>query len=151
VSIAFPATGSYIVTLVVTDDDGAQATVTQPVQVTAVLHSSYAGTTTKWSSKSGSTNYWSADVTVAVHGADERPIAGATVTAVWSGAVNKTVTCVSSATGDCTFKSGTLSYLRSAITLSVTAVVAADSIYDTAGNHYQGAPGAGGAITLVRP
>ena len=46
---------------------------------------------------SGQTHYWSANVTVTLHGLDERPIAGATVTAVWSGAVVKTVTCVTNA------------------------------------------------------
>ena len=51
-----------------TDDDGAQSAITVPVQVTAVLHAAYSGLTTRWSSPSGSTNYWSAEVTVAIHG-----------------------------------------------------------------------------------
>ncbi len=93
-AFAFAAPGTYPVTLTVADDDGAMSTVTIPVEVIGRLHAAYRGTTLKWSSKSGATQYWSADVITTIHGLNERPIAGATVTAVWSGAVVKTVTCV---------------------------------------------------------
>ena len=89
-AFAFAAPGTYTVTLTVTDDDGATATTSAPVSVTALLHAALLSSTTKrWSSPSGATNYWSAAVTVAAHGADERPIAGATITVAWTGAVDK--------------------------------------------------------------
>ena len=149
-SFTFAAPGTYQVTLTVADDDGAVNAVTMPVEVVGRLHAAYSGTTLKWSSKSGATQYWSADVTTAIHGSNERPIAGATVTAVWSGALVKTVTCVTDLSGRCTFKSGTLSYLRSTVTLNVTSVVAPNSGYEPASNHNE-AGTAGPAYTLIRP
>jgi hypothetical protein len=107
----------------VTDDDGATATVSAPVAVTALLHGGLLTPATKrWTSPSGATNYWSAAVALAAHGADERPGAGATLTVAWTGAVVKTSTCVTGSTGQCTIQSGTLSYGRSWVTLTVTSV-----------------------------
>ncbi len=85
-----------------TDDDGAKDAASAAVNVTAVLHAALlAPTTKKWTSLSGLTNYWSAAVTVAAHGADDRPIAGATITVAWTGAVIKTSSCITAATGQC--------------------------------------------------
>ena len=148
-SFKFAAPGTYYVTLTVADDDGATRSVTNPVEVTRRLHAAYAGSTTKWSSATGLTNYWSAEVVLTAHGLDERPIAGAAVTAAWTGAVTKAVTCVTSAAGSCVLKSGTLSYGRSTVTLNVTGVAAPNSIYDPKGNHTPTA--ATTAVTLLRP
>jgi PKD repeat protein len=146
----FAAPGSYPVTLTVTDDDGATAALTTVVTVTGRLHVAYGGSTLKWSNASGSTSYWSAEVTVSVHGLDERPIAGASVTAAWSGAVSKTATCVTNASGSCTLKSGTLSYGRSTVTLKVTSVVSPAGAYILSENHTN-AGVAATALTLMRP
>ena len=56
-----------------------------------------ASNTIRWNAKTGTTFYWSTDLTLAVKGADDRPIAGATITAAWTGAVSKTASCVTSA------------------------------------------------------
>ena len=136
--------------LTVADDDGATSVVTLPVQVTARLHSAYAGTTSKSIKKGGTTQQWSADVAVTVHGVDERPIAGATVSAAWSGAVVKNATCVTDVSGTCVLKSGTLSYSRSTVTLDVTAIVAPDGTYDGTSNHDTSGTRMS-AVTLIRP
>ena len=114
------------------------------------LHVGYSGTTTKWSSPSGRTNYWSATVTVVLHDAAERPVAGATLTAAWSGAVAKTVSCTTDAAGKCVLNSGTLSYGRSWVTLNVTGAVAPTGVYDPAGNHNQSGTRTA-TFTLNRP
>ena len=106
-------------------------------------------TTKKWTSASGYTTYWSAAVTLAAHGADERPLAGATITVAWTGAVVKTSTCVTGSTGQCTIQSGTLSYGRSWVTLTVTNVLLPSSTYSGAANHTLTGPGS--AVTMTRP
>ena len=135
----FATAGTYVIAVTVTDVNGLSSSASKTVTVAALsnaLHVGYSGITTKWTSPSGGTNYWSATVTVLLHDAAERPMAGATLTAAWTGAVVKTVTCVTDATGNCVLKSGTLSYGRSWVTLNVTTVVAAgDSVYDPTANH----------------
>jgi hypothetical protein len=96
----------------------------------------------------GSTNDCGADVTVSVHGANERLVPGAKVTAAWSGAVGKTATCATSANGTCTLKSGTLRYLRSAVMLSVSSVVLPGSTFNAAASHDSG--GATNALVVIR-
>jgi hypothetical protein len=118
--------------------------------VTAVLHAAVVSSSTKkWTSTSGATNYWSAAVTVAAHGAGEQPIAGATITAAWTGGVTKTATCITASNGQCTFQSGTLSYLRSWVTLTVTNVSAPLGTYSGTANHTPS--GLGSAVTMNRP
>jgi PKD repeat protein len=136
----FAIAGTYVIAVTVTDVNGLSSSASKTVTVVApsnAVHAAYTGITTKWSSPSGATNYWSATVTAVLHDIGERPIAGATVTAAWTGAVVKTVTCVTDAAGKCVLKSGTLSYGRSWVTLNVTTVVAAGSVYDSTANHNQ--------------
>ncbi|MGH9311548.1 MAG: PKD domain-containing protein [Vicinamibacterales bacterium] len=149
----FAAPGTYDVALTVTDDDGAVSTVSIPVQVTALVHAALAdGTTTSWTSRTNpSIHYWSANVIVNVHGADERAVAGATVTAAWSGALTKTVTCVTATTGQCTFKSGTLSMLRSWVTLTIVNVSAPSATYDPTNNHRLDGTGTASSVTMTKP
>ena len=148
----FATGGTYVITVTVTDVNGLSSSASKTVTVAAsnVSHVGYSGFTTKWSSLSGLTNYWSATITVAVHAADERPIAGAAVTAAWTGAVVKTSTCVTGAAGTCVLKSGTLSYGRSTVTLNVTTVASPDSAYNPAFNHNQSGTRTT-TFTLIRP
>jgi len=136
----------------VTDVYGLSSSATTTVQVAALanaVHVGYSGLTTRWSSASGATDYWSATVTAVLHDIDERPIAGATITAAWTGAVVKTSTCVTDWAGKCVLRSGTLSYGRSWVTLNVTAVTA-PGVYDATANHNASGTRTP-AITMNRP
>jgi PKD repeat protein len=145
-SFTFPAPGTYQVTLVVTDNEGATATVTTPVVVRAVIHAAFGDAVI-----TGGKSSWKVQATVAVHGADERLVAGATIVATWSGAQTKSISCVTAADGTCTFSTGTLGASRSSITLTLLSVSAPLSGYQQASNHdRQGAP-TGGSATYLKP
>jgi PKD repeat protein len=151
VTRAFAAPGTYSVAVTATDDDGAVATATQEVNVRALVHGAVLGSATRrWDSKNRKTHYWSTEVTVGVHGADERPIANATVTAAWSGAVNRTATCVTGVTGQCVLASGTLSMHRPTVTLTVTNVAAPVADYAPLANH-DGAGALTSSATIIKP
>jgi probable HAF family extracellular repeat protein len=148
----FATAGTYVIAVTVTDVNGLSSSASKTVTVALSnrVHVGYSGLTTKWTSPSGKTNYWSATVTVQIHDAAERPIAAATLTAAWTGAVVKTVTCVTDATGKCVLTSGTLSYGRSWVTLNVTAAAAPNSVYDPTANHNQSGARTT-TITMNRP
>lgn len=136
----FAAPGAYTVSVEVVDDRGGAATTSRTVPVTRQVHlAGLTGTTTAWK------NYWSASVVATVHDQFEQPVAGATVTAAWTGALVKTGSCVTTDTGQCTLASGTLSGKRIGATATVTGVTAPSSTYAVAANH------AATAITLVKP
>jgi len=148
----FATGGTYVISLTITDVYGLSSSATKTVTLATsnASHVGYSGYTTKWKSLSGLTNYWSAIITVVVHDAGERPIAGATVTAAWTGAVVKTSTCVTDVAGKCVLKSGTLSHLLSWVKLNVTSVAAPGSVYDAAGNHNESGTRTA-TFTLNRP
>jgi PKD repeat protein len=144
-AFAFPAPGTYQVTLVVTDNEGATATLTTAVDVRAVIHAAFVDAVITAKSS------WKVDATVAIHGADERLVAGATIVAVWSGPQTRTISCVTSASGTCTFSSGNLGGSRSSITLTLLSVSAPLSSYRQASNHDPEAAPTGGSFTYLRP
>ena len=59
-------------------------TVTNVVAVTGKLHTSYSGHDEEVVERQREYELLECDVTIDVHGLDERPIAGATVTAAWT-------------------------------------------------------------------
>jgi hypothetical protein len=149
----FSRTATYTVGLIVTDANGLTSSASAPVQATAPVHVGLVnGTTKRWNSPSNpAIHYWSADVTIAVHGANEQPISGATVSAAWTGALTRSVSCVTGATGRCTFKSGTLSMLRSWVTLTVTNVSVRNGTYRASANHGLVGNSAGTAVGYIKP
>ena len=150
---AFAAAGAYPVTVTVVDDDGASASATSTVDVKNLLHGAFvSGATTRWNKqKSASVYYWSADIVVAAHGVNERPIVGATITAAWTGAVAKTASCVTGSNGQCTMKSGTLSMNRSWVSLTLSTIAVAQSEYGAERNHNEVGSGTASTVTLIRP
>ena len=131
----FPATGNYPVTLAVTDHDGAVSSVTSTGSP-AALHAAFVDTRIT-SSGNGMATFWRVTTTVAVHGADERPVAGATMRVTWNGGPLPTaVTCVSGADGLCTFDSGPmLRVLREWATFTVLNLSAPLGTYQPGVNH----------------
>ena len=149
-SFTFPAPGTYSVSLTVTDDDGTSATATASVNVQPVIHAALLASGTEVTG--GRTpNGWRASVTVAVHGADERPISGATIAASWSGGWSKAVTCVTDATGQCTFRTNRLGMNVASVIFIVTSVSTPQGNYSAGANHNNTGSGTSSSVTLIRP
>jgi len=147
-SFKFAAPGSYQVSLTVTDNDGATATTTATVNVTALIHVAFvSGTITSGNGQGKSS--WRVSANVAVHGADERAIAGATINATWNGA--KTISCVTDTDGQCTFNTGTVSASKTSVTLTVLGVSAPLSVYQTGVNHDGAGNPTGTSVTYIKP
>jgi hypothetical protein len=104
------------------------------------------------SSGSGLAAFWRVTMTVAVHGADERPVAGATMRVTWNGPLPIAVSCVSGADGRCTFDSGPmLRVLREWATFTVLNLSAPLGTYQPGVNHDKDGTATGMSLTIFRP
>jgi PKD repeat protein len=149
-TFTFAVPDSYQVSLTVTDNDGATSTMNAAVDVKALIHAAFLDAVV--SSRGSRANAsWEVSASVGIHGTDERPIVGATITATWSGAVTTTVSCVTPTDGRCTFETGTLSAHRRSVTLTVLSVSAPLSIYQPAMNHDGRGTPTGTSITFIKP
>ena len=148
-SFTFPSPGIYSVSLTVTDDDGASATTSSAVEVRVAIHAALlearietgGGRTPTW---------WKGNVIAVVHGADERPIAGATISAAWSGGWSRVVACVTDATGRCTFKTNPIGMDRTSVTFTVTGVSTPLGVYSATANHNNTGSGTANSVTIMR-
>jgi PKD repeat protein len=150
-SFRFPSPGTYPISLTVTDDDAASATTTRSIEVRAAIHSAIVAAGTETGGNRNNPSWWKATVTTEVHGADEGPIAGATITAAWSGSWSKAVSCVTDTAGRCTFRTSPLGVEGTSATFTVTTVAAPLSVYASSANHNGAGSGTSTSITVVRP
>jgi PKD repeat protein len=149
-TFTFAAPDTYTVTLTVTDNEGATATATAAVDVKAVIHAALVDSTvTEEGTRRRSP--WRVTAIVAIHGADERPIPDATITATWTGTSRTTTTCVTGSDGRCTFDSGRLAAARISATLTVLNVSAPLSVYQRWGNHDATGMLTGMSWTFLKP
>jgi PKD repeat protein len=131
-SKSFGAAGTYSVTLVATDDDGAPASVTRSVTVSvpAAVHiGDLDGTRVV-----GATS-WTMQVTITVHDSAEAPVAGAVVRFKWSGGVSVVGTCTTAASGQCVVTSPAAPLSAASIKLTVNRITSAIGPYVSSANH----------------
>lgn len=139
---SYAAAGSYLVTLSVTDDDGASAstsatvTVNDPPVHETVWVGALAATTAVVRSN------WTATVTMSVASADG-PVAGATVTGSWTAGSGAT-SCVTAADGRCSLVSSTLNKKTTSVTFTILDVTGAGLDYDADAS-------AATSIAIVKP
>ena len=131
-SKSFAAAGTYSVTLVVTDDAGATASVTKSVNVSvpAAVHvGDLDGTPVI------GTSSWQSQITITVHDSSEAAVVGAVVKFKWSGGTSGTATCTTAAGGKCVVTSPAASLSATSIKLTVNQVTTAVGAYQSSANH----------------
>jgi lysophospholipase L1-like esterase len=133
------AVGSHVATLTV--DDGRGGTDSDTVTVTVESSTPPPPEPTihvgdlDGASASAPRNRWEASVTITVHDAADAPIAGITVTGVWSDAARGSASCVTDGDGTCTVTKANLKHNRSSATLTITQLDGVGAAYDAGANH----------------
>jgi chitodextrinase len=141
-SHTFAAEGSYLVELIVTDNDGATDSATQQVTLgssgTQFLHvGDLVGRRDP-----GRRNRWEATVTIKIHADDESLFDGAAVTGIWS--TGKVMTCTTSSSGSCMITLPNIKTAIASVNFTVTNLAAQGWEYNPIDNHET-------AITIYRP
>jgi len=95
--------------------------------------------------------YWRARVTIAVHGADHDPVAGATVSGNWTGGYSGDDTCTTGADGKCAVLTDTIWRRLSNVTFTVVDTSAAGYTSALGESHDPDGDSTGTQITVSRP
>jgi PKD repeat protein len=91
---------------------------------------------------------WSAKVTILVHDAAERAVAGAVVTGGWSTGAG--ASCTTGTAGTCTVTVSKIPTATTEVTFTVNNVTKAGSLYTAGGNHDPDGDSSGTVIRIVR-
>ena len=97
----------------------------------------------------GKSGRWEVFVSVAIHDENDGPVAGATVTGEWSGAVTGTVSGTTGSDGTVTFSTGNMSG-GTGVTFTVTGVTHDMLTYDATANHDPDGDSDGTSITVSK-
>ena len=85
------------------------------------------------------------------HTGEHTPVAGATVTGVWTGGAEGSATCTTNSDGECNVTSGNLSQVSASATWTVEQVTHSTLSYEFTGNHDPDGDSTGTSITLLKP
>jgi PKD repeat protein len=148
----YAAYGGYTVSLTVTDNEDASdaasevVTLTDPNAPPATVHVGDIDGSSKTAGKSGK---WQATVEVTVHDNDEATVAGATVSATWSGALTGSVSATTDYRGIAVFSTGNMTS-GTQVVLTVDNVAASGAEYDETVNHDPDGESSGTTITVTK-
>jgi cyanophycinase len=103
------------------------------------------------SSVPGTPGRWDATILITVHDASHNPVAGVTVTGVWSNGATGTSSCITNASGQCSVtKIGTRTTVNS-VAFTVTNATHSSLTYQPTSNHDPDGDSNGTAITVNKP
>jgi hypothetical protein len=94
---------------------------------------------------------WIVDVVVTVHNATDAPVFNATVSGLWSGGANGSVSCITDINGTCTVSSGNISGKKTSATFTITDLSHPPDTYDSASNQDPDGDSNGTTITVLAP
>ena len=97
----------------------------------------------------GKSGRWEVRVTVTIHDESGNPVAGATVTAGWTGAITGTVSGITASNGVVTLSTGSMTG-GSSVTFTVAGVTHATLTYDATANHDPDGESNGTDITVTK-
>jgi hypothetical protein len=97
-----------------------------------------------------SSRNWTANVTITVHDATHRVVAGATVSALWTGST-RAVTCTTGSTGVCTLSKSGIAMQTASVQLTVQGVTKTGATYNKNANHDPEGDSNGSVITVTKP
>jgi hypothetical protein len=147
--------GVHTITLQVTDDRDATASDTVDIAINAVTTPPPGPSTVHVAdldgSSAGSKSTWSAVLTVSVHDTGHQPVAGATVTGAWGGALTGSGGCTTGVDGKCVIASGTVRKRDSAASFTVSGIAASGLSYAAADNHDPDGDSTGSTISIQKP
>jgi hypothetical protein len=103
------------------------------------------------SSGTSSGSKWNALVTITVHDVNHNPVAGASVTGVWSGSFSGSAACTTDSSGQCTVSKRSLKSSKPSITFTIGNVTQGALTYNPADNHDPDGDSDGTRITVNRP
>jgi hypothetical protein len=129
----YAAEGTYIVSLVVTDDAGASGSTSQQITLgsgsTPRLHVGDLDGNGDFFRK----DRWSATVSIGIHSDDHVLIEGATVTGIWN--TGRIMSCSTSSNGTCSITLTNIKTSDPIVTFTVTDINAPGWVYDASVNH----------------
>ena len=148
--------GVHTITLQVTDDRGATNSDTVDIAINASSPPPPPGPTSVHvgdldGTSAGNKSTWSALLTVTVHDTNHQPVAGATVTGAWGGALTGTGSCTTGSDGKCVIASGSVRKRDSAASFTVSGIVASGLSYTAANNHDPESDSTGTTISIAKP
>lgn len=132
-SHTYLASGNYIATLTVMDDDGASASAQQAINVASSL-TVHVGDL-EASGASAPRGRWDAAVRITVHNGNEEPVVNATVTGNWSGGASGSASCITDNAGNCTVAQNNLKSSVTSATFTVSDVTLGGASYLASANH----------------
>ena len=141
--------GTYQVSLMVTDDEGATGNTTQSVTVSEPGGSMHIGDLDATGTV-GARGRWNATVTIVVHDGNHALLANATVSGTWSDGATGGTSCVMDGNGLCDVTKSNLKPNVGSVTWTVSTVTHTSNVYDGA-NHDPDGDSDGTAIVVSQP